>query len=97
VVLRESCRRRLAGLVEHVRGADVPQVVAERCLLDLAAIFDVLHEVHEVDARGKCLVCWSASVRWWWPWPSRSPCTVDAVLNGYRRNPAALPTAPARR
>lgn len=87
VVLRESCRRRLAGLLDRVRAADVPQVVAERCLL-LAGAFDALHEAHQVDELGRCSVCWSASARWWWPWPSRSECSIDATLSLYLRNVA---------
>lgn len=81
VVLRESCRRQLAALLDRLRAAEVPHVVAERCAMDLAGAFAVLHEVHHLDEMGRCSVCWSASWRWWWPWPSRSACSIDTVLS----------------
>lgn len=93
VVLRESCRRQLAALLERLRAAEDPTVIADRCAMDLAGAFEQLHEVHKVDEVGRCSACWSACAAW--PWPSRSECLIDAVLSQCLRSAEQAATPPA--
>ncbi|MGH3974242.1 MAG: hypothetical protein ACRDS9_13090 [Pseudonocardiaceae bacterium] len=59
----------------------------ERRLVRSVAALIRLHDLHRLDERGRCSVCWPVSRHWWRPWPKRSTCTVHSTLRFYLRQP----------
>ena len=88
----ESVVRKLAELVDEIRAGKVPaavvdQTTAERWLLRLFVVFWSLLEQHRLDKKGRCLICRQPHRRWWWPWPTRTTCTVHSAAQHYLDQP----------
>ena len=84
--MHEAHTRELTGLLDEIAAGDLPAVVmdqatAERWLMRLIGVLVSLQQRHQVDSRGRCLICRAVPRAWWWPWPKRSTCTVHAALS----------------
>lgn len=78
--------RELAELLERVRAGEVPavmmdQATAERWIVRLVGALVRLQQLHRVDERGRCSVCWTMPR----PWRRRTTCTVDSTLGFFLR------------
>lgn len=66
----------------------------ERRLVRSVAALVSLHDLHRLDERGRCSVCWTVPRRWWRPWPTRSTCTVHTALGFHLRPTQAVRASP---
>lgn len=84
--------RELATMLELVRSgqAFTEQATAERLSVRLIGVLTRLHDEHDVDEHGRCLICRPHPRRWWHLWPRRVTCTVHAAF-AYHLPHAATP------
>ncbi len=78
--------RELAHLLERVRAGEVPavmmdQATAERWIVRVIGALVRLQQLHQLDKRGRCSVCWTMPR----PWRRRTTCTVDSTLGFFLR------------
>jgi hypothetical protein len=97
VPVHEVHDRRLKELLSQVIASEVPaiivdQVTAERWLLRLAGALLGVNQRHRVDSRGRCRLCRPALLRArrWWPWWTRSTCTIQPTLAHFLRDAEPL-------
>lgn len=81
--LHEAYGRELAKLLELIRSGEAfcEPSTAERLSICLVGVLTRLHEEHQVDEHGRCLIC--SPPMWWWPWQRRARCTVDTAFGAY--------------
>ncbi len=79
----------LSELLDTVLAGEVvsDRDTAERLVRSVGALVD-LHNLHRIDRRGRCGLCWPVQRRWWWPWSRRSTCTVHTALSFHLRQPS---------
>ncbi len=61
----------------------------ERLVAALAAAQRV-SELHTIDSRGRCTICWRGAYGWWPARLSHRTCTVYDTFGAYLSRPSAL-------
>jgi hypothetical protein len=85
----QHLRGELAGLQDLALVVDDPRM-AEQMLLVLGVV-TAIWELHQVDAKRRCLLCRPSGRRVLWR--QRQPCTVPAVFKKYRLDVSTLRAA----